>query len=244
MSLSEQQILHTTTHAARDAVLNTAELFEHILASSNAKTLFVVQRVSKHWQKVIQESVTLQRVMFFRPTSGPHTMWHLQGLTNEVPNNGSMWAADEPVGSIWGFQNADTPPTADHILKTFTPTLANPLLTNVSIYALDHRPGWEVAATCNLEHLQNSKLSVRMYLTDPPCKKVVVSNANGAVQHTVRFESGVKFFDVFDTLDGKYPWRPFVWIDFLDGVLLVTDEEMKLMEIKSDTSDSDDLKWP
>lgn len=52
-------------------VLDTIELLESILLQLHPRELLVVQRVSKHWQAVINASIKLQQALFFKTTQAP-----------------------------------------------------------------------------------------------------------------------------------------------------------------------------
>jgi hypothetical protein len=69
----------TNTLATRDAVLNTTELLERILAHLPSRKIFVIQGVSKHWKKVISTSPDIQETLFLRPTppERPREIWEL-----------------------------------------------------------------------------------------------------------------------------------------------------------------------
>lgn len=58
-----------TTRAARTAVFDTVELLEAILVSLGSKTLYRIQRVSRHWQTVVATSTILGQKMFLQPRS-------------------------------------------------------------------------------------------------------------------------------------------------------------------------------
>jgi hypothetical protein len=77
----------TNTPTARDAVLNTTELLERIIAHLPNRKIFTIQRVSRHWREVIAACPNIQEMLFFRPTpSGkPFQIWELvDAKTNRV----------------------------------------------------------------------------------------------------------------------------------------------------------------
>lgn len=63
------------TGDSRQAVLNTNELLEGILAFLPPKQLFADQRVCKQWRNVIASSPELQRKMFLRVNEVPRQTW-------------------------------------------------------------------------------------------------------------------------------------------------------------------------
>ena len=66
------------TDVSRQAVLNTNELLESILAFLPPKQLFANQRVCKQWRDVIASSPELQRKMFLRVNEVPRQTWGLK----------------------------------------------------------------------------------------------------------------------------------------------------------------------
>ena len=71
----EAHALTMGTDASRQAVLNTNELLEGILAFLPPKQLFVDQRVCKQWRSSIARSPELQRKMFLRVNEVPPQVW-------------------------------------------------------------------------------------------------------------------------------------------------------------------------
>lgn len=53
--------------AAAAKVFHTVELLEAILSELPIRYLLLAQRVSRHWQQVIQDSIRIQQAPFFKP---------------------------------------------------------------------------------------------------------------------------------------------------------------------------------
>jgi hypothetical protein len=66
------------TDVSRQAVLNTNELLEGILAFLPPKQLFANQRVCNQWRNVIASSPELQKKMFLRVDEVPRQTWGLK----------------------------------------------------------------------------------------------------------------------------------------------------------------------
>lgn len=75
---NETRALIMETDVSRQAVLNTSELLEGILAFLPPKQLFANQRVCKQWRNVIASSPELQRKMFLRVDEVPRQTWGLK----------------------------------------------------------------------------------------------------------------------------------------------------------------------
>lgn len=75
---NEARALIMETDVSRQAVLNTNELLEGILAFLPPKQLFANQRVCKQWRNVIANSPELQRKMFLRVDEVPRQTWGLK----------------------------------------------------------------------------------------------------------------------------------------------------------------------
>jgi hypothetical protein len=75
---TDVQDLATRSDASRQAVLNTSELLEGILAWLPPKQLFVGQRVCKQWRDAIASSPELQKKMFLRVEEVPRQNWGLK----------------------------------------------------------------------------------------------------------------------------------------------------------------------
>lgn len=63
----EDEQEHPETTSARSRAFGVTEIFEHILVSLPIRDLLLAQRISKHFQQVIEDSITLQRALFFKP---------------------------------------------------------------------------------------------------------------------------------------------------------------------------------
>lgn len=74
----EMRALTMNTNASRQAVLNTKELLEGILAFLLPKQLFANQRVCRQWHDVIASSPALQKKMFLRVDEVPRQTWGLK----------------------------------------------------------------------------------------------------------------------------------------------------------------------
>ncbi|KAK4619488.1 hypothetical protein CLAFUW4_11439 [Fulvia fulva] len=167
------------TDSARQAVLRTAELLEHILLGLNFFDVWRCQRVCKQFQAVIQQSSRLQETMMHRLGSLPRQTWdHYFEPTSEAMRwKPCFRLADD--SDTWSNRWSQAKPTR------LTPAKLCPLL-EISHYGsselptaaprLQYRMGEAVTFKKQVD-LQESLSWKELFVTDPPCTNASVTLA-------------------------------------------------------------------
>jgi hypothetical protein len=108
------------------AVFGTCELLEGVLSYLPLKDLFVLQRVSKQWGKVIAASPQLQEKMFLRLQSNiPQETWVIDNLGEPSISSRPLNGFGVRAGRI-DFRLVDTP--SGEARGLYTPTTLSPAL--------------------------------------------------------------------------------------------------------------------
>jgi hypothetical protein len=161
-----------TTDAARQAVLGTTELLEHILVHLPVKDLFIIQRVCKRFLDFINTSVALQHKLFLR-TSSPKLEKTWQLIVTHWP---SLLELALGLPSAYRFAHkGQAPSTSEPIVRSFAPVKLNPYFRERSGFDLASRKsnlarGLRERAEISINFLSEGGSWRSMYLTDPSCQ--------------------------------------------------------------------------
>jgi hypothetical protein len=161
------------------AVFGTCELLEGVLSYLPLKDLFVLQRVSKQWGKVIAASPQLQEKMFLRLQSKiPKETWVIDSLGESpfdvfMESHASFMLRTRKLE----FRLAKTP--SSEAKRLYTPITLSPALQILrSCLKTPQRVlGSRERASISVRRAELDEHSslCEMYLSDPPCCKVRLS---------------------------------------------------------------------
>jgi hypothetical protein len=163
-------------HSAPLAVFGTYELLEDVLSYLPLKDLFILQRVSKQWSKVIADSPRLQEHMFLRlPSATPKETWFGVGVrdspyTHDIPSGGYL---EVPAGDPIGFRRVKNSSTT--YKKLYRPTTLNPVFQmshphHSTLKRLAHGQREAVSIRVRLDALYERSSLWKMYVTNSPCQ--------------------------------------------------------------------------
>ena len=144
------------TDASRQAVLQTNELLEAVLALLPPKQLFVDQRVCKQWRDVIASSPELQRMMFLRVDEIPRQIWGLRDdyLNPDASERYEMRRFDNgPLSREW---------------QGVTPVILSPHLTTIEEDEESVKNSIYFWPPCNVDIESHSSI-FDTYFCNPPC---------------------------------------------------------------------------
>ncbi|KAK4619610.1 hypothetical protein CLAFUW4_11501, partial [Fulvia fulva] len=205
-----------TTQQSRDAVMDTAELFEAILLQLPLSDLITYRSVNKTWFQTIHNSPKLMQKLFLSPTpADTHPLWiynhHHATLATYSTRNEDIRAikteSQFKAYELWRKQHFMMRPSLLNpiLLTTDPPHLRGPLLRRASLcesIRFRFAPDLRKRSKPNIYH--------EMYLTQPPVEEIQVqffyhldkSNRRGRPLTTgaeglvVKRPGGVRFRDL------------------------------------------------
>ena len=161
---------------ASEAVFNTTELMESILALLPLPSLLCVQAVSKQWQTVIRDSLILQQKLFLKPAKD-EIVW-LVDITNLPAQQRPLRRDFKSFLRVKALVSRPSEELKAHHGLVVTPVKINPLFLESMRLAdtldldirVDRATGVELNVPFSkLKMLQNHSL-LNMYLTQPPAR--------------------------------------------------------------------------
>lgn len=184
--------------AARDAVLLTTELLEHILRHLNPRRLLIAQRVCRKFRAVISESRLLQQQLFLAPAEAT------SGWLYEAPTNRREHGRSEESPGCWTKISKDALKNRQKLGQIASPARdVNHMLFEQSQWSQklpDRGPDdvWGIVTLIkeyppSMRHQEASWR--RMYLTQPPTEFVDLLYHGKELSPICR-KDGVKVADV------------------------------------------------
>lgn len=173
----------TAPNIPRSQVIGTTELLEAILEHLPAKSLFVVQRVSKIFQATILGSKRIQHKMFLRISNDAQIPWAFCNWPTRPPK----------------FEQVSEP-NKDEIRRgrqLLTPVAINP--------SLDHIDTGHGDVSVYLDKGATSKLNLRRHFTEQELKQLSVTKGFISDPHCAKVQVRLSF-----TLGIRRPTRIFV----------------------------------
>lgn len=225
--------------AARNAVLNTPELLENILAHLPVHRLVVATRVSRAFQKMIMESPTLQKKLFLTVTK---TEPEYCRLFRDDPSLETQQHEVFPTGYIFMDISEYSQDKSVSLLPRFQVVRAGPLLT---FHESEHCPEMDrlpkrmlrfrlqpriLSLPSDYAYLREGAFNagpwLQIYWTMPPCETVRLEafwrgrKANGyvaefSIERTIQRVGGVKcdVINEMPSLIGKVSG----WVEYDEG---------------------------
>lgn len=156
-----RRIRHVVRKAARNAVLNTAELLENVLLHLPARQLFTMKRVSRRFKAAVERSIDVQSKLLLRLQETEES-WRVLG---EPP---SVVLIPQHPGQIFGFANAIVKVARVNGAFFEQPTeSADAMANNGGAYVRFHA-GMKRSINAFIKYGQPQPWE-HMPITDPPC---------------------------------------------------------------------------
>lgn len=168
-----------TTDMSRNAVLSTVELLEAIILCLPVRNIFTIQAVSQQFRDVIASSTQIQNKLFLR-SCVPKELWDLCSVLGQPTPLRHM---DSSLKFL-PHSDANTNKVGNPIMPAALCPIAHSASFTSDMKAIANR----------FRHLKNDpayldfmNLNTRhgswrqMYLTDPPCKAVRITNAQAEI---------------------------------------------------------------